>query len=231
MARLLVLVEGVTEETFVNDVLAWHLRAQHLPSSGLENISAKLMGKARSRAQRGGVRGWPEIKKEILRHLKADPDVFLTLMVDYYGMPAAGARAWPGREHAANLPFEKKADFVEDALNKEIEAELGDVRRFIPFVVMHEFEALLFSDCGRFAHAIEQPHLAEKFQVIRGEFGCPEEINDSPTTHPSQQIICLFPEYEKPLHGNFAVLEIGLERIRGECPHFGAWLERLENLP
>ncbi|MGO9600601.1 MAG: DUF4276 family protein [Isosphaeraceae bacterium] len=225
MARLLILVEGVTEETFVNEVLAWHLR-----SSRLENVSAKLMGKARSRAQRGGVRGWPEIKNEIFRHLKADPDVLLTLMVDYYGMPAARAGAWPGREHAANLPFEKKAESVESELSKEMQADLGDVRRFIPFVLMHEFEALLFSDCERFASAIEQPHLAAKFQAIRGKFGSPEEINDSPMTHPAQRIASLIPEYQKPLYGNIAVLEIGLERIRAQCPHFGAWLKRLENL-
>jgi len=153
-------------------------------------------------------------------------------MVDYYGMPAAQekTKAWPGREQAASLPFAMKADSVESELSREIQAELGDARRFIPFVLMHEFEALLFSDCERFAHAIVQPKLAPKFQAIRDEFECPEEINDSPKTHPSQRIICLFPEYQKPLHGNIAVLEIGLERIRAECPHFGAWLERLENL-
>jgi hypothetical protein len=153
-------------------------------------------------------------------------------MVDYYGMPAAQkkANAWPGREHAARLPFAMKADFVEAELSKEIQAEIGDARRFIPFVLMHEFEALLFSDCGRFARAIERADLEPAFQAIRAEFSSPEQINDSVTTHPSERIIGLFPEYEKPLHGNIAILEIGIERIRAECPHFRAWLERLENL-
>ncbi len=225
MARLLILVEGETEEMFVNEALA-----PHLLSSGFKTVSAKLMGKARSRAKRGGVRGWPEIKNEILRHLKADQHLFLTLMVDYYGMPAVRAGAWPGRFHAARLPFAMKVGLVEAEISEEIQAELGDARRFIPFILMHEFEALLFSDCGRFARAIQRADLEPEFQAIRAEFGSPEEINDSTTTHPSQRIICLFPEYQKPLHGNIAVLEIGLERIRAECPQFGAWLERLENL-
>jgi len=38
----------------------------------------------------------------------------------------------------------------------------------------------------------------------------------------------LMPEYEKPLFGTLAVLEIGLERIRQECQHFHQWLERIE---
>jgi hypothetical protein len=224
----MVLVEGETEETFVNEILAPHLR-----SVGYEAVGTKLMGKARSRSKRGGVRGWPEIKDEILRHLKADQHILLTLMVDYYGMPAAQkkAKAWPGREHAAKLPFAGKADFVEAELSKEIQAEIGDARRFVPFVLMHEFEALLFSDCGRFACAIERADLEPAFHAIRAEFSSPEEINDSPRSHPSERIICLFPEYEKPLYGNIAILEIGLERIRAECPHFGAWLGRLESLP
>jgi len=39
-----------------------------------------------------------------------------------------------------------------------------------------------------------------------------------------------FPSAEIGVYGNIAVLEIGLERIRAQCPHFGAWLKRLENL-
>jgi hypothetical protein len=39
------------------------------------------------------------------------------------------------------------------------------------------------------------------------------------------------PEFEKPLHGNLAALEIGIDPIRGECPHFQEWPTRLESLP
>ena len=37
--------------------------------------------------------------------------------------------------------------------------------------------------------------------------------------------------YEKPLLGTLAALEIGLGTMRRECPHFGNWLDRLEQLP
>src|SRR5256885_1583241 len=49
MARLLIHVEGETEETFVNEVLA-----PHLLSFGYESVSARLIGNARQRDRRGG---------------------------------------------------------------------------------------------------------------------------------------------------------------------------------
>jgi hypothetical protein len=227
VARLFILVEGETEETFVNEVLAPQLFAK-----GFKAVSAKLMGNARVRRQRGGVRGWPEVRIEILKHLRSDAQVFVSLMVDYYGMPgdATKARVWLGRHEAAALPLGKRGGHVESALAVDIRRESRDARRFIPFVVMHEYEALLFSDCAKFAGGIGRSDLAGEFQKIRDQFDSPEEINDSPVTHPSQRVINLVPEYQKPLFGNLAVLEIGFEPICRECSQFRAWLERLERL-
>ena len=126
--------------------------------------------------------------------------------------------------------FAKKASTVEDALAADICEELGagfDSDRFIPYVMMHEFEGLLFSDCERFGRGIGRPELIPQLQAIRDEFDSPEEINDSPITAPSKRLQALLPGYEKPLLGTLAVLEIGLEIIRRECPHFRSWLERL----
>lgn len=102
--------------------------------------------------------------------------------------------------------------------------------RFVPFVVMHEFEGLLFSDCARFSSSIGRPDLEPRFRAIRDEFESPEEINDSPDTAPSKRVEELVPGYDKPLLGTLAVLEIGLARIRQECPHFNDWIKQLESL-
>lgn len=101
-------------------------------------------------------------------------------------------------------------------------------QRFVPFVVMHEFEALLFSDCAAFASGIDRPELSVDFQSIRNSFATPEHINDSPVTAPSKRVEALIPGYEKPLLGVLAALEIGLDTMRQECPHFSDWLGRLE---
>lgn len=227
MPRLLIHVEGETEEAFVNEVLRRHLLA-----CGYESVSARIVGNARQRDRRGGIRPWPGVKQDILRHLKHDAGCLATTMVDYYALPQTGDRAWPGRAAASNLPFESKSEAVESALAKEISSGMGWSgpydNRFIPFVVMHEFEGLLFSDCTAFASAIGRPGLAVSFQEIRDEFGTPEEINDSPMSAPSKRVEELVRGYQKPLFGNVAALEIGLDAIRASCPHFDSWVTALE---
>ncbi|MDM8516958.1 DUF4276 family protein [Desulfobacterales bacterium HSG16] len=228
MTRLLVHVEGETEETFVNEVLACHLY-----NLGYTNVSARLLGNARLRDRRGGIRAWSAVRKDILRHLQEDPAGISTTMVDYYALPQTGGRAWPGRQAAGRLSFEQKAVTVEQAILEDISSTLGDgfnPRRFLPFVIMHEFEGLLFSDCKKFAKGIYRPELAAGFQAIRDMFSSPEEINDSPLTAPSKRVTKLVPGYKKTLLGPLAALEIGLDAIRKECPHFSQWLLHLETL-
>jgi hypothetical protein len=229
MARLLIHVEGVTEETFVNELLSDHLKV-----FGYERVSARLIGNARLREKRGGIRAWNTVKKDIINHLKDDSGCLATMMVDYYGLPQSLESGWPGRAAAGNLPFAQRSACVEQAVFADVASELGgeyEARRFLPFVVMHEFEGLLFSDCQAFAEAIARQELANSFQSIRQQFATPEEINDSPVTAPSKRVGELVAGYEKPLLGTLAALSIGLATIRRECPHFKDWLEHLESWP
>jgi hypothetical protein len=118
-------------------------------------------------------------------------------------------------------------------MRDDLVAEMGrrfDAERFVPFVVMHEFEGLLFSDCAAFSRGIGRPHLESGLREIRDQFASPEEINDSPVTAPSKRVEALVPGYDKPLFGTLAVLEIGLAHIRAECPHFNGWVRQLESL-
>jgi len=94
---------------------------------------------------------------------------------------------------------------------------------------MHEFEGLLFSDCAAFSRGIDRPDLEGDLRQVRNQFPTPEDINDSPLTAPSKRIKGLYPRYEKRLMGCLAALEIGLECMRQECPHFGEWLAKLES--
>ncbi len=228
MPRLLVHVEGQTEEGFVNDILRDLLLA-----NGYQSVSARIVGNARLRHHRGGIRPWPSVRRDIINHLNEDPGCVATTMVDFYGLPAEGAAEWPGRSRARVLSPKQRGPRVEEALLDDLLSEMGNrlnPDRFVPYVVMHEFEGLLFSDCAAFSSGIGHPHLAGDFQRIRDQFSSPEEINDSPVTAPSKRVHALVPGYEKPLFGALAALEIGLERIRAECPHFNAWLEKLQSL-
>jgi len=228
MARLLVHVEGQTEETFVNEVLR-----SYLLHCGYESVSARIVGNARLRRSRGGIRPWLTVRKDIINHLRQDRGCGRDYQVDFYALPQHGDRAWPGRAAAIGASGHQKASVVEEALRNDLAHEMGtnfDTTRFLPFVVVHEFEGLLFSDCAAFARGICRPDLEPTFSQIREGFATPEEIDDSPVTAPSKRVEELVPGYEKPLLGALAILEIGLDPIRTECPHFDRWLHQLESL-
>ena len=230
MVRLLLHVEGGTEETFVKEVLR-----DHLAFKGYHSVEPRLMGPARLSSQRGGICSWQSVLRDLLRHLKGDSRLTVGTMVDYYGLPVAGRGAWPGRLEASKIvgTAEDRAGTVERALSDSVTEAMGssfDRRRFVPYVMMHEFEAMLFSDCSAFGMAIGRTDLTAPLQGIRRAFDTPEDIDDSRTTAPSKRILRLLPSYQKELMGNLGVLEIGLEAIRCECPHFSRWIERLEEL-
>lgn len=228
MSRLLIHVEGQTEESFVNEILR-----SHLVSRGYHSVDARIMGNARLRQYRGGIRAWPSAKKDIINHLRDDHECIATTMVDYYGLPQTAPGEWPGRARSKSVStVEEKARCVEDAVRDDVATEMGnrfDSDRFVPFVVMHEFEGLLFSDCAAFSRGVGRSDLEIGLRKIREAFATPEEINDSPITSPSKRVEGLIPEYQKPLLGVLAVLEIGLARIREECPHFDGWLRQIES--
>ncbi len=229
MTRLHVVVEGDTEENFVNKLLA-----PHLYQVGYIAVSARLMGRQRPRRRRGGVRPWPETRRDIVNRLRGDSGIIVSTFVDYYGMPCEGPGVWPGRAETRHLPVPEKSQNVELAMLDDLTNEMGpsfNTGRFIPYVMMHEFEAMLFSDCETFAQAIGRTGLAGPFQQIRDGFPTSEHINDSSVTAPSKRIEALLPGYQKPLLGVLAASEIGLPAIREECTHFGEWLSRLEGFP
>lgn len=225
--RLLIHVEGQTEEEFVNEVLAHDLYGK-----GFTSVTARICGSARSRKRRGGICGWPTFREEVAKHLLSDTSAFATSFVDYYALPSSGAGGWPGRNTCAGLSLSDKAAHISAALSVDFQTHYGEAtaKRFIPFVAMHEFEGLLFSDPALMAKGIGRPDLEGQLMGIRAGFESPEHINDSPLTAPSKRIVYLEPAYNKILHGNLAALEVTLDRIRHECQTFNGWLSSLENL-
>lgn len=228
MTRILVHVEGQTEEEFVNSVLA-----PHLYGKGFTKVSARLIGRSRSRKKRGGTCPWLSAHTEIARHLSDDTSAYGTTLVDYYALPADAANGWPGRAGCEGLSVAEKSAAIQAALREDFENQYGGplAARFIPFVVMYEFEGLLFSEPTLMAKGMGLSNKADQFKIIRDAFDTPEHINDSPQTAPSKRIQALVPGYNKVLHGNVAALDVTLERIRTECPIFAEWLQTLENIP
>lgn len=221
MTRIYVVCEGATEETFVNQILREAFSARQI------YLYPVLIGEGK---HRGGRVNYDRVYIRVRNLLQEHRNAYCTTFFDYYGLPSE----FPGKEKAGKSgSIEEKAAAVCGALVQQLSVEVGSerIRRFIPYVQMHEFEALLFSDPARFAKAIYQPRLGEEFHKIRAAFESPEEINDSEVSAPSKRVISLVSGYEKVTNGIQAAQAIGLAAMRRECALFDAWLKRLQALP
>ena len=150
-------------------------------------------------------------------------------MLDFYGL----GKGFPGTPLPPSLSNLEKVTHIEQAVRQDIIAQAPDLRadvRFLPYLQLHEYEGLLFSDPAAFAQGINQSSLASQFQSIRDAFPTPEDIDDSPSTAPSKRVLHLCPSYRKVLDGTRAAVAVSLDTMRRECPHFRDWLTRLEQL-
>ncbi len=220
MIFVYVVVEGPTEESFINQVLApvlWPRQVFLVPH---------LLG---PRGHQGGNPRYVRVRKDVIVQLKQNPTAYCSTMLDFYGL----GEGFPGMPLPASLNNLDKVHHIEQAVKADVTAEIPDRRpdiRFIPYIQLHEYEGLLFSDPTAFARGIYQPGLEGRLQAIRNAFPTPEDIDDGATTAPSKRIIALHPSYRKPLYGALAALQVGINAMRRECPHFRSWVERLEAL-
>ena len=218
MTRVSVIVEGPTERSFVQQILApslWPVGVY---------VFAIILGVP---GHKGGRTNYARVKKDVLRQLSEDRGAYCSTMFDFYGLGGG----FPGMPLPPNLANVDKVIHLERAMKDDIIAHAPDLRsgvRFIPYLQLHEFEGLLFSDPVGFARGIYQPGLEDDLRKIRDAFPSPEDINDSTETAPSKRVLNLCPGYRKPLHGTLAALEVGIDAMRRECPHFRDWVERLE---
>lgn len=217
--RVLILVEGQTEEAFVKQLLAPALAAHGVFATPTVH-NTKIVKDGPN--FKGGVTGFEKFRNDLVRLLK-DTDAVVTTLVDYYGLPNDFPGMGDRTRHAA---ARDRIRHVETALA----ASVGNPKNFIPFIALHEFEAWVFADTTVLPRLMTEPQKAPEMAGIRSAFASPEDINDSPQTAPSKRILRIFPGYRKTFHGPNAVDVIGLERIRRECPHFHEWVGRLENL-
>ena len=210
MIRLAISVEGQTEEEFVKNVLADHLRKSEVVSTPI------LLGRARGRASGGNV-SMDRLVSEMAYLLRSFDAV--TSLVDFYGFSGKG---------------DKTVNDLEKDMTRQIRKKLGHrwhPEKVLPYVQQYEFEGLLFSNVNAFENAIDASEESiEELRSIRVRFSTPEDINDNSETAPSKRIVKVISQYDKGLYGPLIAMEIGLETIRAACPRFSDWLTRLESL-
>lgn len=209
MTRLIVVAEGPSEAAFIKQILRPHLEECQ---PGCAAIVASVLR---------GHYTFAGLKKHLLNCLSARDSVVVTTMIDLYKI----AGDIPGLEKSLDGPPQQRVLHLE----KRLSGEVGD-RRFRPYIQLHEFEALLFTDLGILAEQYPQLRndLKELDERLKKEFQTPEEINR--LTPPSRRIRQVVQDYDKILNGVTALSKIGLPALRARCPHFGEWCDFLESV-
>ena len=219
-SRLYALVEGQTERKFAETVLHPHLMQFEV------ELRAILITTNRKLGNRGGIMQYAHVKQDIERHIRQDrhPEAYFTTMLDFYALP----HDFPGWQTPRNQRSAmERVTIIETALRNDI-----GTHHFIPYIQLHEFEALLYCDLSQLAKRISNSKqslvtLAREVVDIP-----PEEIDEGQTTAPSKRILRHVPLYEKQKVrvGSATAAAIGLPILRVGCPHFDQWVTQLEQL-
>ena len=211
-------VEGLTEQLFVNQVLA--------PYCAMRGVFLHPTQVPKKGGKGGDVR-FERVKTCVGNFLKQRSDTRVGTFFDYYGLGD-----WPSLDEVRNTsglsPAEIEARLNEAATEELRRAlpELDVVGRFVPFMAVHEFEALLFSDAEVLASAlgIEKVSVEEVLQ----EYGSPEKINTRPDKIPSRHLDgWCGGRYMKTVQGIAIADKIGIDKMRVASPNFSDWLNRL----
>ncbi len=214
------IVEGKTEQIFIEKILA--------PYLGYKNIGIRATQVSKP-GQKGGDVRFSRVKRDLEGHLKQRSDTYVTTFIDYYG-----TKEWPGFD---SVPRHASPEIIANTINEATRLEVARLfpeqqteQRFIPFVAVHEFEALLFSDVTILAEqlGIDASEISTIIQVC----GSPGAINDNPQTAPSKRLDSWSANntFLKTTTGISVAEKIGIEKMRIKCPLFNDWLARFEEI-
>ena len=215
-----VLCEGPTEERFVKKILAPFLQ-QH-------NIFPKtiLLTTSRKKNAYGGMLSYVQAKKDLelcmKKHTDNDSEFHLfTTMFDYYALP----NDFPGYQESERIhDIRCRIDHLEQSFGSDVNCP-----NFIPYIQLHEFEALLFTDIEKLKEEYPKAEREiNRLQQSTESFSDPELINNHPDTAPSKRIIKALNNiynYDKVKSGSTTASYIGLYNILNSCQHFREWVD------
>ncbi|TAK22589.1 MAG: DUF4276 family protein [Chloroflexota bacterium] len=214
--ELTVLCEGPTEQNFVSQVLGPYLRGHRVFAKGT-TLTARpsVSGVVSFETMRGA------IKNDLGRRRDHQ---YVTTMVDLYGL-----RGFPDQDKRAGEPAYDRVARIEKAMATGLPSH-----GFIPYVQVHEFEALVLVDLDQLPREFPDSNVSGTLRNLRREIGsfASEEVDDGIRTAPSKRLIRHIPDYErlKAIAGPAICGHIGIERLRAACPHFSELIEHLQGL-
>jgi hypothetical protein len=221
VTRLIFVVEGHTEENFINEVLARHLASMDIYATATKVGTGKV---------KGGMTTYARLRDHLLKLIRGDRNIWITTMIDFFRIPTD----FPGYVNAMNLNArDDQAEALEQSMLTDIISRTNS-SMLIPYVQLHEFEALLWTSPEILDEQMINrgtPSKLTELHAVKALYETPEHINNGADTAPSKRLENLYgTAYDKKLIGPLVTNNIGLEKLRQECPRFGTWVTQLENL-
>lgn len=206
---LTILCEGQTEARFVSSILRPYLKERSIFVKSVELNGSPSLKQLKNQVE--------SLRSQHRGH------AHISTMIDYYKQ-----RLLSNEQIIGRTPFER-VQYLEAEIAQRIAHS-----NFLPYLQLHEFEALLLTDLNKLQFAFPDEDVTNQLLGLRKDLGnkSPEEVNDGENTAPSKRIAKFFPEYElsKPAIGPNIAKQIGLDMLRNACPHFDEWVTKLENL-
>jgi len=217
-----VLVEGQTEARFVREVLQGYVSASRPTESvWLSPTVVVTSTTPEGRRYKGGGGTWRHYARDLSTLLGQTHWHRVALLVDYYAYPSDA----PGADVSAQDCRRRHASIL-----AALEATYDDPR-FIPGVMLHEFETWVIAAAVDRPAVLGDADVARRLRAVAAEVGNDVElVDDGPATAPSKRVAECWTGYSKPLDGINAVQEAGLEHIRSRCPALRTWLDRLTSV-
>lgn len=217
MKKVLILVEGQTEEQFIKKYLAeYYITKQIYFYPTIINTKKILQGPN----HKGGVTSYTQVKNDLIKLFNDTSANIITTMIDYFKLPDD----FPGfTENPHRVPIDKVL-YLEDAFSRDINKQ-----RFIPNIMLHEFESLLFTERDKLISILgNSQEVISSVDEILNYYPNPEDINEGTDTAPSKRLERINLKYKKILYSNYFFEEVPISKLRERCPHFNNWLSKIE---
>ncbi|MDI9859039.1 MULTISPECIES: DUF4276 family protein [Flectobacillus] len=224
MKDLYFVVEGETEKEFVDRLLIPYLYQRGI-STHIQSVIISM---------KGGGHGFNNITHfgntiEPLLHYQNEP--IITTMIDHSGINSE--QKLPNYLRCIkHNNTEQRISCMEESLKNYVNS-IKPYPNFIPNILRHEFETLLFANPSE-GFDLEDEEIKNKIIDLKSGYTSIEDINTNPDNFPSKRLERIFAasgkKYNKIVDGIDIAELTGLETIIEYCPRFSVWLENIISL-
>jgi Domain of unknown function (DUF4276) len=219
MKDLYIVVEGETELAFVNNILL-----EYFYANGIESNIQPLMIK--KEGENGGFLNIEHFKRTIRGLISKEP--IITTMIDHYGINSE--KKIPKYNICRQeQDIEKRITCMEESLSEAVQSVAPNYRFFVPNIIRHEMETLLFASAEAFEIVSET--IKQGVAEICSHYPNIEDINHTPEGAPSKRLIQIYEDngekYRKITDGILIAELIGIETMLAKAPRFKAWVEKI----